>query len=71
MRTDYPSVIAEDLPTLRQWERRARGRPTAVRVHALRLLKSGAAAVWTCVPPWSATVHGKWCAGGRSIGARG
>ena len=43
MRTDYPSVIAEDLPTLRQWERRGRGRPTAVRVHALRLLKSGAA----------------------------
>jgi hypothetical protein len=69
MRTDYPSVIAEDLPTLRQWARRVRGRPAAVRVHALRLLKSGAAAVWTGVPPWSATVHGKWRAGGRSIGA--
>jgi hypothetical protein len=26
-------------------------------------------AVWTGLPPWSATVHGKWRAGGRSIGA--
>ena len=43
MRTDYPSVITEDLPTLRQVERQVRGRPTAVRMQALRLLKSGAA----------------------------
>ena len=43
MRTDYPTVITEDLPTLRRTERRVRGRPTAVRVQALRLLKSGAA----------------------------
>jgi transposase len=43
MRTDYPHVIAEDLTTLRRTERRVRGRPTAVRVQALRLLKSGAA----------------------------
>jgi transposase len=43
MRTDYPSVITEDLTTLRRTERRVRGRPTAVRVQALRLLKSGAA----------------------------
>ena len=43
MRTDYPSVIVDDLPTLRQWERRVRGRPTAVRVQALRLLKGGVA----------------------------
>ena len=41
MRTDYPSVIAEDLTTLCQRERQVRGRPTAVRVQALRLLKSG------------------------------
>src|SRR5918998_3166686 len=43
MRTDYPRVIAEDLTTLRQRERQLRGRPTAVRVQALRLLKSGVA----------------------------
>ena len=43
MRTDYPNVIREDEPTLRRVERRVRGRPTAVRVQALRLLKSGAA----------------------------
>ena len=43
MRTDYPTVIIEDEPTLRQMERHLRGRPTAVRVQALRLLKSGAA----------------------------
>jgi transposase len=42
MRTDYPQVITEDEPTLRRVERRVRGRPTAVRVQALRLLKSGA-----------------------------
>ena len=36
-------VISEDEPTLRRVERRVRGRPTAVRVQALRLLKSGAA----------------------------
>jgi transposase len=43
MRTDYASVIMEDAVTLHQMERRVRGRPTAVRVQALRLLKSGAA----------------------------
>lgn len=43
MRTDYPSVIGEDEATLRREERRVRGRPTAPRVRALRLLKSGAA----------------------------
>jgi transposase len=43
MRTDYPSVIEEDEPALRQMERQVRGRPTAVRVQALRLLKSGVA----------------------------
>lgn len=43
MRTDYPTVIAEDLTTLRRLERRLRGRPTAARVRALRLLKGGAA----------------------------
>lgn len=43
MRTDYPSAITEDEPTLRRTERARRGRPTAVRVQALRLLKSGAA----------------------------
>jgi transposase len=43
MRTDYPTVIAEDLTTLRRTERRVRGRPTLVRVQALRLLKSGVA----------------------------
>lgn len=43
MRTDYPTVITEDEPTLRRVERRVRGRPTAIRVQALRLLKSGVA----------------------------
>ena len=43
MRTDYPTVIAEDLTTLQRVERQLRGRPTAARVQALRLLKSGAA----------------------------
>jgi transposase len=43
MRTDYPLVITEDEAALRRVERRVRGRPTAVRVQALRLLKSGAA----------------------------
>ena len=43
MRTDYPTVIAEDLTTLHQLERRLRGRPTAARVQALRLLKGGVA----------------------------
>jgi transposase len=43
MRTDYPSVITEDERALRRVERRVRRRPTAVRVQALRLLKSGAA----------------------------
>ncbi len=43
MRTDYPGVITEDEATLRQVERQVRGRPTAVRVQALRLLKSGVA----------------------------
>jgi transposase len=43
MRTAYPTVITDDLTTLRQLERQLRGRPTAVCVQALRLLKSGAA----------------------------
>jgi transposase len=43
MRTDYPTVIGEEVSTLRQMERQLRGRPPAVRVQALRLLKSGAA----------------------------
>lgn len=43
MRTDYPTVITEDEPTLRRVERARRGRPTAVRAQALRLLKSGVA----------------------------
>ena len=41
MRTDYPGVITEDEATLRRMERQMRGRPTAVRVQALRLLKGG------------------------------
>jgi transposase len=41
MRTDYPRVITEDEATLRRRERQVRGRPTAIRVQALRLLKSG------------------------------
>ena len=40
MRTNYPLVIEEDLTTLQAVERQVRGRPTAVRVQALRLLKS-------------------------------
>lgn len=43
MRTDYPISITEEATTLRQMERALRGRPTAVRVQALRLLKSGVA----------------------------
>jgi transposase len=43
MRTDYPRVITDDEATLRRVERQVRGRPTAVRVQALRLLKSGVA----------------------------
>lgn len=43
MRTDYALAITEDEATLRREERRVRGRPTAVRVRALRLLKDGAA----------------------------
>ena len=43
MRTDYATVICEDEAALRRVERQVRGRPTAVRVQALRLLKSGAA----------------------------
>jgi transposase len=43
MRTDYPRAIPDDEATLRQVERRVRGRPAAVRVQTLRLLKSGAA----------------------------
>lgn len=43
MRTNYPVLIEEDVATLHGHERRLRGRPTAVRVQALRLLKSGAA----------------------------
>jgi transposase len=43
MRTDYPTVISEDLPSLHRLERSLRGQSTAVRVQALRLLKSGVA----------------------------
>jgi len=43
MRTDYPVVIEEEVAMLQRLERALRGRPTAVRVQALRLLKSGAA----------------------------
>jgi transposase len=43
VRTNYPTAIMEDEAALRAVERRVRGRPTAVRVQALRLLKSGAA----------------------------
>lgn len=43
MRTNYPRVIVEDEATLRQMERQVRRRPTAIRVQALRLLKSGGA----------------------------
>lgn len=43
MRTDYALVITEDEAALRREERRLRGRPTAVRVRALRLLKGRAA----------------------------
>lgn len=43
MRTDYPTLIAEDETTLQRLERQVRGRPTGIRVQALRLLKSGAA----------------------------
>lgn len=43
MRTDYPTVIGESVPELAALERGLRGRRTAVRVQALRLLKSGAA----------------------------
>ncbi|MGH2603334.1 MAG: helix-turn-helix domain-containing protein [Dehalococcoidia bacterium] len=43
MGTDYATVITEALPTLQAAERRVRGRPTAVRVQGLRLLKGGAA----------------------------
>ena len=43
MRTDYALAITEDEAALRREERRVRGRPTAVRVRALRLLKGGAA----------------------------
>lgn len=39
MRTNYPTVITEDLAALQAMERRVRGRTTAVRVQALRLLK--------------------------------
>jgi transposase len=40
MRTNYPVAITEDETTLRQVERQVRGRPTAIRVQALRLLQS-------------------------------
>lgn len=43
MRTDYPTVITEEVAALQAVERRVRGRPSAVRVQALRLLKSGVA----------------------------
>jgi transposase len=43
MRTDYPRVISEDEPMVRRRARRGRGRPTVVRVQALRLLNRGTA----------------------------
>lgn len=43
MHTNYPVVIKEELATLMTLERTLRGRRTAVRVQALRLLKSGVA----------------------------
>ena len=43
MRTDYALAITEDEAALRREERRVRGRSTAVRVRALRLLKGGVA----------------------------
>ena len=43
MRTNSPLAITADEAALRREERRLRGRPTAVRVRALRLLKGGAA----------------------------
>ena len=43
MLTDYALAITEDEAALRREERRVRGRPTVVRVRALRLLKGGAA----------------------------
>jgi transposase len=43
VRTDYALAITDDEAVLRREERRVRGRPTAVRVRALRLLKGGAA----------------------------
>ena len=43
MRTDYALAITEDEAALCWEERRVRGRSTAVRVRALRLLKGGAA----------------------------
>jgi transposase len=43
VRTNYPLVIKEDVTALQTLERRVRGRATAARVQALRLLKSGAA----------------------------
>jgi len=43
MRTNYPLEITEDEATLRRVERQVRGRSTAIRVQALRLLQSGVA----------------------------
>ena len=43
MHTEYLDVIREEEAALRQVERAVRGRSTAIRVQALRLLKSGAA----------------------------
>jgi transposase len=43
VRTNYPTALTEDEAALRAVERRVRGRPVAVRVQAMRLLKSGAA----------------------------
>jgi transposase len=43
VRTNYPWAITDDEAALRAVERRVRGRPVAVRVQALRLLKSEAA----------------------------
>lgn len=51
MRIAYPTVIGEGEAVLAAAERRLRGRPVAVRVRMLRLLKTGqAASLAACAP---------------------
>ena len=64
MRTDYPTVIRESVDELATLERRLRGRPVAVRVRMLRLLKSGAATtLGACVLllGYSPRQLARWC----------